>query len=295
MNPILQKLKSEILIRNGAIGTMVQQKGADLGGCTGQWIVDHPEPYQTLLQEYFQAGCHICGGGTSGLNRFRLEKYGLQGKVRELNEKVTKLACEIRPPGGFVAGIVGPTGKFLEPVGDLSREKALEVFSEQIEALVRGGADLITVDTMYDLEEAVVALKAAQSVSRLPVLVSFAFDPGAKGFRTMMGLSPEAAAVRLEEEGADIVGANCGGVTLEQMTTVVELMRKNCHRPVCAKPNAGSPQVVEGKEVYQASPEKIAERVPDWIKAGAQMLSGCCGTTPQHLRKIADRIKTFQP
>ena len=294
MSAILQRLQKEILVRNGAIGTMVKEKGAELGGCIGQWITDHPEPFQRLLQDYFQAGCHICGGGTSGLNRFRLEKFGLQNKVRELNRQIMRLACAVKPRDGFIPGTIGPTGKFLKPAGDLSFEQALEAFSEQAEALAEGGADMIAIDTMYDLEEAVAALRAAKSTTRLPVLVSFAFQPDPKGFHTMMGLSPEAAAIRLEQEGADIVGANCGGVSPEQMTSVVELMKKNCSKPICAKPNAGSPQVVEGKEVYRASPEHLAERVPDWIKAGAQMVSGCCGTTPEHLQRMADRVKTLQ-
>lgn len=293
MNKILQRLGKEILVRNGAIGTMVQQKGAALGGCIGQWIVDHPEPYQELLQEYFRVGCHICGGGTSGLNRFRLEKYGLQSKARELNEKVVRLACEIKPEDGLISGIIGPTGKFLKPAGELSFEEALRAFSEQAEALAKGGADLIAIDTFYDLEEAVAALRAVKSATHLPVAVSFAFDQGPKGFRTMMGLSPEAAADRLEDEGADMVGANCGGVALEQVTSLIQLMKKNCRKPVSAKPNAGAPQVVEGKEVYQATPEQFAEKVPEWVKAGARMISGCCGTTPRHLGKMVTRLKAL--
>jgi len=293
LSKILQRLEREVLIRNGAIGTMVQQKGAALGGCIGQWIVDHPAPYQELLQEYFRVGCHICGGGTSGLNRFRLEKYGLQDKARELNEKVVRLAHEIKPADGFVSGIIGPTGKFLKPAGDLSFEEALRVFGEQAAALAKGRADLIAIDTFYDLEEAVAALQAVKSVTHLPVSVSFAFDRGPKGFRTMMGLGPEAAAARLEDEGADIVGANCGGVALEQVASIIELMKKNCRKPVSAKPNAGAPQVVEGKEVYQATPEQFAEKVPEWIRAGARMVSGCCGTTPRHLEKMVTRLKAL--
>jgi 5-methyltetrahydrofolate--homocysteine methyltransferase len=294
LSAILQRLEREILVRSGATGTMVKEKGAELGGCIGQWIVDHPEPYQKLLEDYFQAGCHICGGGTSGLNRFRLEKFGLQEKVRELNRQVMRLALAMKPAGLFISGLIGPTGKFLEPAGDLSFEQALQVFSEHAEALAEGGADMIAVDTFYGLEEAVAALRAVKSTTRLPVLVSFAFQPDPKGFHTMMGLSPEAAAIRLEQEGADIVGANCGGVTPEQMTSVVELMRRNCTKPICAKPNAGSPEMVAGKEVYRASPEQLAEKVPDWIKAGARMVSACCGSTPEHLRKMSDRVKMLQ-
>lgn len=293
MNNILQRLGKEVLVRNGAIGTMVQQKGAALGGCIGQWIVDHPEPYQELLQEYFRVGCHICGGGTSGLNRFRLEKYGLQSKTRELNEKVVHLACAIKPGDGWVSGIIGPTGKFLKPAGELSFEEALRVFGEQAEALAKGGADLIAIDTFYDLEEAVAALRAVKSATHLPVAVSFAFDQGPKGFHTMMGLSPEAAASRSEDEGADMVGANCGGIALEEVASIIERMKKNCRIPVSAKPNAGAPQVVGGKEVYQATPEQFAEKVPEWVKAGARMISGCCGTTPQHLGKMVTRLKAL--
>ncbi len=193
----------------------------------------------------------------------------------ELNqeERSVEEVLNLSPP---LAGSRLRAGKFLKPAGDLSFEQALDVFSEQAEALAEGGADMIAVDTFYDLEEAVAALRAVKSTTRLPVLVSFAFQPDPKGFHTMMGLSPEAAAIRLEQEGADIVGANCGGVTPEQMTSVVELMKRNCSKPICAKPNAGSPQVVEGKEVYRASPELLAERVPDWIKAGAKMVRETC-------------------
>ena len=291
MPEILQRLESEVLVRNGAIGTMVQQKGAELGGCIGEWIVNHPDAYQKLLSAYFQAGCHICGGGTSGLNRFRMAKYGLQGRVRELNEKVMNLARQIKPADGYIAGIINPTGKFMKPAGDLSPEEALDAFSEQAEALAKGGADILCIDTMYDLEETVAALRAAKATG-LPTLASLTFNPvPAGGFRTMMGVSPEAAAARLEQEGADIIGANCGSTTLEQMTSIMKQMRQRCRKPLSAKPNAGLPSVVEGKEIYAATPEMFAARVPEWIEAGARVIAGCCGTTPQHLKKMAEKIK----
>lgn len=293
MSDILQRIKKEVLVRNGATGTMVHQKGANLGGCIGQWIVEHPEPFQNLMQEYFQAGCHICGGGTSGLNRVRLEKFGLQDKVRELNEKVIRLTCQIKPANGFVSGIIGPTGKFMKPAGDLTPEEAFSIFAEQAEALAKGGADLICLDTMYDLEEAVAALKAVKKAAALPVSVSFAYDPGPKGYRTMMGLGPEEAAIRLEAEGADIIGANCGSLSLDEATTVVELMKKNCRQILSVKPNAGAPQMVDGKEVYGGAPEHFAARVPDWINAGARVISGCCGTTPRHIEEMVKKVKSL--
>jgi 5-methyltetrahydrofolate--homocysteine methyltransferase len=145
---------------------------------------------------------------------------------------------------------------------------------------------------MYDLEEAVIALRAAKKETSLPVFVSLAFNPGAQGYRTMMGVSPEVAARRLEAEGADVIGANCGSVTLDQMTEVIRLMKANCRRPLMAKPNAGSPKVVEGKEKYTAGPEEFSEHVEGWVEAGAQIVSACCGSGPLHLKEIAKKVKS---
>ena len=212
----LQRVEKEVLVMNGAMGTVMHQVGADLGKCVSQWIVEHPEVYRDLVQDYFRVGCDIVCGATFTLNRISLAKFGLAEKMEELNRGVIQIIQDVRSEQGYVGGNMGPTGKLLKPLGELSGEEVLEAYSEQARALARSGVDLINIITMYDLEETVIALRAAKKETSLPVIVCLAFDPAPKGARTMMGVSPEAAAERLEAEGADVIGANCGGINLDQ-------------------------------------------------------------------------------
>ncbi|NWF54193.1 MAG: homocysteine S-methyltransferase family protein [Syntrophaceae bacterium] len=294
MDSIIKRLEKEVLVLSGAMGTMMAKMGADLGGCIGQWIVEHPDVYRDLVREYFRVGCDIVSGGTFNLNRITLAKFGLTEKAGELNRGMIRILKSVQPVGKYVAGSMGPMGRMLKPLGDVDPREAFEAFSEQARSLADGGAEIVIVLTMYDLEEAVIALRAVKKASSLPVFVSLAFNRGAQGYRTMMGVSPDAAARRLEAEGADIIGANCGSVTLKQMTEVIRLMKAHCRRPLMAKPNAGSPQVVEGKEQYAASPEEFAEHVEDWVKAGARIVSACCGSGPPHLNEIVKRVKKLR-
>jgi len=287
----LEKVGQDVMVMSGAMGTMLHGAGATLGGCIGEWIVDHPEVYRDLVEDYFQVGCDIVAAATFALNRISLAKFELAEKVQELNWGVIRIIKDIQPNHGFVAGNIGPTGKILKPLGELDPRELLGVYSEQAEALAEGGAEIINVLTMYDLEEAVIALRAAKTKTSLPVIVSLAFDPAPKGYRTMMGVSPEAAAERLEAEGADVIGANCGGIKLEQMSEVLGLMKAHCQKPLIAKPNAGSPQVVEGREKYATGPEQFTEQVGKWIREGARIVSACCGSSPAHLKEIAKEVR----
>jgi 5-methyltetrahydrofolate--homocysteine methyltransferase len=290
----LGRLEREILVMSGAMGTVMHQMGAELGKCISQWIVEHPEVYRSLVRDYFQVGCDIVSGATFTLNRVSLAKFGLADKVEELNRGVVRIIQEVRPDGGFVAGNIGPTGRILKPLGDLNGEELLEVYSEQARALARSGVEIINILTMYDLEEAVIALRAAKTHTSLPVIVSLAFDPAPKGYRTMMGVSPEAAAQRLEAEGADVIGANCGRVNPEQMVEVMGLMKSNCQKPLVAKPNAGSPHVEEGREKYAIGPEQLAGQAGKWIRNGARIVSACCGSNPVHLKEIAKEVRKME-
>jgi len=287
----LKRLQKEILVMSGAMGTMLHQVGADLGKCISQWIVEHPDAYRQLVQDYYQVGCNIVAGATSALNRISLNKFGLAEKVEELNRGVIRIIKDIQPEGGFVAGNIGPTGKILKPLGEVSPEELLDVYSEQARVLAESRAEIINILTMYDLEEAVIALRAAKTQTSLPVIVSLAFDPAAQGYRTMMGVSPELAAQRLEAEGADVIGANCGSLSLGQMAEVIHLLKAHCGKPLIAKPNAGLPQLVDGRETYPASPEQFAEHVGQWIEKGARIVSGCCGSTPLHLKQVVEKVK----
>jgi methionine synthase I (cobalamin-dependent) len=181
----------------------------------------------------------------------------------------------------------------LKPLGEVDPEDLLEAFSEQARALAESGAEAINILTMFDLEEAVIALRAAKKETTLPVFVSLAFNPGAQGYRTMMGVSPEAAARRLEDEGAQVIGANCGGVTLGQMTEVLRLMKAHCGKPLIVKPNAGSPRLVEGRETYSAGPDQFSRHVGEWVQAGARIISACCGSGPLHLKAIGRDVKNI--
>ena len=287
----LKRVGEEVLVMNGAMATVVHQMGADLGKSVSQWIVEHPEVYRSLVQDYFRLGCDIVSGATFALNRIALAKFDLAEKVEELNRGVIGIIQEVRPERVFVGGNLGPTGKFLKPLGDVSAEELLEVYSEQVRALARSGVDIINIITMYDLEETVIALRAAKRETSLPVIACLAFDPAPQGFRTMMGVSPEAAAERLEAEGADVIGANCGSVTLGQMTEVIRLLKAHCQKPLIAKPNAGSPQVVEGREKYAAGPEQFAEHVGDWVREGAKIVSACCGSSPLHIEQMVKKLR----
>ncbi len=282
----LGKLERQILVMSGAMGTVLHRSGATLGGCISQWIVDHPEVYRELVQEYFQAGADIVASTTFTLNRVALAKFGLAEKVEDLNRGVVRIIREIQPAGTFIAGNLGPTGKILKPLGDLEPEEALEAYAEQARALAASGVQVLNILTMYDLEEAVLALRAAKRETNLPVIVSLAFDPAPQGFRTMMGISPEKTAERLDGEGADVIGANCGGVNLQQMAEIIGLMKAHSRKPLIAKPNAGSPRVVEGKEEYAAGPRQFGENVGKWITQGARIVSACCGSGPEHIKEI---------
>ena len=291
--PLGERVQEDILVMSGAMGTVMHQMGADLGGCISQWIVEHPEVYRDLVKEYFRVGCHIVAGATSNLNRISLAKFGLAEKVWELNRGVIAIIKEVQPEGTYAAGNIGPTGKMLKPLGEVDPKDLLEAFSEQARALEESGAEAINVLTMFDLEEAVIALRAAKKETALPVFVSLAFNPGAQGYRTMMGVSPEVAARRLEDEGAQVIGANCGGVSLGQMTEVLRLMKTHCGKPLIVKPNAGSPRLVEGRETYSAGPDQFSRHVGEWVQAGARIISACCGSGPLHLKAIVRDVKNI--
>ncbi len=290
----LERLEREVMIMSGATGTVLHNVGADLGRCIGQWIVEHPEVYRDLVRDYFQVGCNIVATPTFTLNRISLTKFGLADRVKELNQGVAGIIKAVQPKQTLVAGDLGPTGKMLKPLGDLDPGELLEVYAEQAEALAGAGVEIIYILTMYDLEETVIALRAAKTRTSLPVMASLAFNPGPKGYRTMMGVSPEQAAERLEAEGADVIGANCGGINLEQMAEVIGLMKDHCKKPLIAKPNAGSPQVVEGREKYAAGPDQFAEHVGKWVHAGARVVSACCGSSPLHLQEIAKEVRKLR-
>lgn len=292
MSDFLQRLKTEVLVAFGAVATELERDGFNLSGFLGGWIVEHPEAFKRLLKAYIDVGCHLLGVTGSQGTRFRLEKWGLQDKVIEVNIKATKIAREVTPPGGFVVGSCMASGRILEPLGDTTSDQIYNGFREEVVGYAEGGADVIWIMTMFDIQEAVLAVKAAKDFTKLPVIASMSFDFTPKGGRTMMGVDPKTAVEKLLDAGADVIGHNCGGATPEESTHIMREMGAITDKPLVVKPNAGVPESVDGRQVYPATPERYAKEVPNWIGAGARIVGGCCGAGLEHTAKIAKAVRT---
>ncbi|MBI4594921.1 MAG: homocysteine S-methyltransferase family protein [Candidatus Tectomicrobia bacterium] len=286
----LELIERETIIFDGAMGTMLQMKGLAGGDCPELWNRKRPDVIREIHQAYFLAGCQVVETNTFGANSIKLKSYDLEDQVYELNYLGARLARESAPAEGFVAASIGPTGKFLEPLGNISREKMYSVFKEQIEALIKGGVDIICIETMMDLEEAKLAVQAAKENSSLPIIATMTFDLDRNGFRTMMGVDPKTAIKELGGAGVDVLGANCGNGPKE-MVQLMKEMRDITSMPLIAQPNAGLPQLKEGKTVFSLNPEDFASYVRSFKEVGLNILGGCCGTTPQHMKKVVEIVK----
>jgi len=292
---LLSRLNSgEVLVCDGAMGTMLQSLGYTLGDPPEKWGIEHEGALRKVHSEYIEAGADIILTNTFGGNRVKLEKYGLGSEVEPLNRDLARIAVDEASKAErkvYVAGDVGPTGEFMEPIGTLTESDMIEIFSQQIGALAQGGVDLIFIETMMDPNEAVAAVKAAREVCDLPVFASMSYNVDKKGFRTMMGTSPEQAVKILIEAGADVVGANCGDVLASMMPRLIRQMKEAGAKLVVVEPNAGAPRIIDGRTVFPQTPDEMARSVPEMIEAGADVIGGCCGTTPEHIRLIARIVK----
>jgi 5-methyltetrahydrofolate--homocysteine methyltransferase len=294
MGILMERLATrKILVSDGAWGTMLQAQGLQSGDCCEEWNISHPEAVRSIAAAYARAGADLVLTNTFGGSRAKLSKAGHGDQVTLYNEAGARLSRE-GAPDCIVAASVGPTGEFLEPVGELTAEQMESIFSEQIAAILEGGVKVLCIETMSAGEEAVCAIEAARKLDpALEIIVTMTFNGSAKGFRTMMGVSPEKAARILTEAGADIIGANCGN-GVEQMITIAREMRAASNRPILIHANAGLPELKEGKTVFKQTPEEMAHRVKELVEAGAGIIGGCCGTTPAHIaaiRKAVDALR----
>lgn len=290
--PILQRLEKRIVVCDGAMGTMLYAKGIPLSRCYDELNLSSPQLVKDVHLGYVKAGAEMLESNTFGANRFRLQKSGLADKVREINLAGAKLAREVAGEDLYVAGAVGPLGIRIEPLGPTSLDEAREAFEAQIAALVEGGVDLIVVETMSDLQEAHQALLAARAVApSLPVIVQMTIqDDGS----TPTGTLPEDFTRKLDEWGADLIGINCS-VGPATVLETLERMSPLTTRKLSAQPNAGLPRTVDGRNFYLCSPEYMANFAQRFIEAGARLVGGCCGTTPEHIKAIKAAVKSLSP
>lgn len=288
---IIQRLeRGDLLVSDGATGTYLQQHGLEPGGCPEAFNVSHPHIVRTMAKGYFDAGANMVLTNSFGGNRFMLQRYGCENKVAEFNRLAAEHARSQAPPNAYVVGSIGPTGEFLEPLGELSEPQMLNAFAEQIQALADGGVDAVLVETMSALEEAALAIRAAKSHSSLPIMATMTFDKGPRGFFTMMGVSPERAVNELLRAGADIVGANCGNGS-DVMVELASKLRAATDAPLLVHSNAGIPAVRGGQIIYPESPQYMADRFKILAQdIGVNIIGGCCGTNPTHIRAMVNAL-----
>ena len=287
---ILQRLDNEVLIFDGATGTYLQQHGLESGGCPELMNADAPDTIRQMARDYFDAGADLVLTNTFGGTKFRLQHYDAQDRVSELNSLAAEHAKSQAGPSQFIAGSVGPTGEFIEPLGPVSEPEMYDAFAEQIIALEQGGADAVMIETQMVLDEAQIAIKATRENTDLVVMSTMVFDKGPRGFFTMWGTTPEDAAKGLREAGADVVGSNCGN-GIDKMTEIAEQMRSVVYCPIIIQSNAGIPAYKSGEIIYPESPDYMAERYKMLAEIPVQMLGGCCGTTPEHIRALVEAVK----
>ena len=286
---------SRVLLGDGAMGTELHRAGLPVGQAGESWNLEEPDRVEAIHRAYVDAGVDLVLTNSFGANPWVLGRYNLAASLEPINRRAAELARRSVPPGVFVLGDIGPTGALLKPLGDATVEQFHDAFLRQAQALLSGSADGILVETMSAVEEAVAAVRAAREAGAPFVVASMAFDRTKDGsFRTMMGVRPEYAARALVEAGADIVGANCGSnMVPSDFAQLASLLASAVRCPVIAQPNAGRPELVEGRTVYRLSPDEFAEALRAVVKTGVRIVGGCCGTTPAHIAAVRRMLDTL--
>ena len=280
---LAHRLEEGPLLLDGGLGSLLISMGLEQGRAPEHWNLEHPDRVREAHRRYVEAGCDLVHTNTFGSTAPKLAAAKLEGRCAEINRIAVQLAREAAAPGALVAGDVGPTGLFLPPMGDASEAELHAAFVEQTSAQAGAGADLLSIETMYDLREALCAVRAAVATG-LPVLASMTFEARPRGFFTIMGDPLEASLRALAEAGAHVAGFNCS-VTSDVMLGMVERAQRASSVPIVAQPNAGQPRATPGGVVYDADPGRFADDLVRMVKAGARLVGGCCGTSPEFMSR----------
>ena len=281
--------KGAVLLADGAWGTELFKRGLIQGCPPDEWNLLHPDIVREITREYLDAGADIVLTNSFGANRFRLEPHGLSDQVVKINAAAAALARQVIGHAAIIAGDMGPSARFIS-LGEVSAAELHDVFAEQAATLAHAGVDWIVVESMTDVEEMVVAVRAAVEATHLPVVASMSYNATPRGYRTMMGNPPEVCVHRAEEAGASLIGANCGA-GIEQYVPLVPILRSLTMLPIWIKANAGMPQIVGGRVVYPLCAHEYASYVPRLVLDGADVVGGCCGTDPGFIRAMAAALE----
>ena len=274
----------DVILLDGAIGTELGKHGL-MGRVRPN--LDNPEVVLEIQRQYVLCGCDALTTNTLTMNRIYIESHNVGVSAADVNRAGVEIARKAVGTGQYVLGNIGSTGQLLEPYGTYKESQFYETFKEQAGILAESGVDGFIIETMFDLREAMCALRACKDNFPLPVLVSISFSSETKGGRTMMGDSAQQCAKSLTDAGADVIGANCGEIDPAQMAVIVSVLKSATSLPVLAQPNAGKPKLVGNETVFEMAPDDFAKGIAECLSAGAQIVGGCCGTTPEHIRAVA--------
>lgn len=284
-------LKERILVFDGAMGTMLQRMGLKTSECPEAYNLKEREVIKCIHQKYIEAGCNIIQTNTFGGNRIKLSAYGYADQVEEINKQAVSIAREAAGDKHLVAGDIGPTGKLLYPLGQLTFEEVYDVFYQQARFLIDAGVDLINIETMSDVKEAKAAIMAVRDAGDVPIICSMTFQ---ENMRTLTGVDPETVATLLEALDVDVIGANCG-FGPDMMAEIIKRMYEVTDCYLIAQPNAGLPKLINGESVFNLSPEKMASYIKTLVSSGSNIIGGCCGTTPAHLKLMVEEVHILKP
>lgn len=291
MGQIFEKLKlKKILVSDGAWGTMLQSLGMKTGDCPELLNDINPEIVLKIAKGYVDAGADIIETNSFGGNKFKLKHFGLDERCFELNKRAAEISRKAAGEKVLVIGSVGPTGKFIS-MGEVSEDELFDAFYVQMQGLVAGGVDGICIETFYDLDEARIAVEAAHKFESIDIITTFTFDKTPDGnYFSIMGVDPKSMAEAMINLHVNIIGTNCGNGFFNMIEIVKEIREVSKEIPVLVQANAGIPELIDGKIIYSESPEFAGEVAVKIIKAGANIIGGCCGTTPEHIVEIRKSV-----